>query len=115
MLREFPGFIKRTAKKVPSSLQNTQDVEGYFYESSAGGQVAFWTCAEAHESKPHTHPFDEYMVVLSGEYTVCLPDGETVLHPGDEFLIPAGTPQCGRCAAQTRTIHAFGGKRILDE
>lgn len=115
MLLVFPDFMKRTAQKVPFFSQNTQDAEGYFYESPAGGQMAFWTCIQASESKPHTHPFDEYMAVLSGEYTVCLPHGETVLHPGDEFVIPAGTPQWGHCTAQTRTIHVFGGKRIINE
>ncbi len=37
---------------------------------------------------------------------------EIILNPGDELHIPKGTEQWGKCKAGTRTIHAFGGKRI---
>jgi hypothetical protein len=37
---------------------------------------------------------------------------ELRLKPGDELFIPKGTEQWGRCRAGTRTIHAFGGRRI---
>jgi len=52
------------------------------------------------------------MVCVSGEYTVYSDDKEIILKPGDELLIPRGTEQWGKCKAGTRTIHAFGGKRI---
>jgi len=61
----------------------------------------------------HTHEFDEYMVCIFGQYTVIMNDIEYVLNPGDEIVIPKGTEQWGKCIAGTRTIHAFGGKRIL--
>jgi hypothetical protein len=35
------------------------------------------------------------------------------MHAGDEIFIPKGTLQGGRCKKGTRTIHAFGGKRIV--
>lgn len=38
---------------------------------------------------------------------------ETVLHAGGELFIPKGTVQGSRCKAGTRTIHAFGGRRII--
>ncbi|WP_231585560.1 hypothetical protein [Methanosarcina sp. WWM596] len=41
-----------------------------------------------------------------------LNDEEFVLNPGDELFIPKRTEQWGKCIARTRTIHAFGGKRI---
>lgn len=114
-MMDFPVFMKQTASRISAAAQNTRDVEGYYYESPRGGQMAFWSCPAARESAPHKHPFDEYMVVLSGEYTVCSNYDETVLHAGDELMIPAGTLQWGRCIAGTRTIHAFGGARIPPE
>jgi len=60
----------------------------------------------------HKHDFDEYMVCISGQFTVFMNGQEYVLNPGDELFIPKGTEQGGRCIAGTRTIHAFGGKRI---
>jgi quercetin dioxygenase-like cupin family protein len=55
------------------------------------------------------------MVCLSGEYVVTIDGKEKVLHAGDEIVIPKGTLQGGRCKAGTRTIHAFGGKRIVQK
>ncbi len=62
--------------------------------------------------KKHRRDFDEYTVIVSGQYTACFEDKEVVLNPGDELFVPAGTLQWGRCIAGTRSIHAFGGKRI---
>ncbi len=110
-MKEFPEFMKRAGRPVDAAQQNTADVEGYWFEG-AEGQMAFWTCCEARESKPHMHDFDEYMTVLDGEYILCTDEGETVLRPGDEAVIPRGIRQWGRCIAGTRTIHVFGGQRI---
>jgi quercetin dioxygenase-like cupin family protein len=52
------------------------------------------------------------MVLVSGEYIVYLNNKKVVLFPGDELYIPKGTEQWGECKAGTRSIHAFGGKRI---
>jgi catechol 2,3-dioxygenase-like lactoylglutathione lyase family enzyme/quercetin dioxygenase-like cupin family protein len=107
----FPEFMKNQANRVDAAQQNTADVEGYFYQGAAG-QMAFWTCPEARESQPHTHPFDEWMLIIEGEYTMCTAEGERVLRPGDEVVVPAGTTQWGRCTAGTRSVHAFGGQRV---
>jgi quercetin dioxygenase-like cupin family protein len=108
---EFPEFMKRTGRPVDTAQQNTEDVEGYWFDG-AEGQMAFWTCHKSRESTPHTHGFDEYIVVLEGEYILCTDEGEKLLRPGDEAVILRGTRQWGRCAEGTRTIHAFGGQRI---
>lgn len=107
----FPEFMKKTARKVDPSEQNTQGIEGCYYDGN-GGQMAFWTCNEARESKKHKHDFDEYTIIVSGQYTACFEDREIVLNPGDELFVPSGTVQWGRCIAGTRSIHAFGGKRV---
>jgi len=52
------------------------------------------------------------MVCVNGQYTAVINDQEYVLHPGDELFIPKGTEQWGKCIAGTRSIHAFGDKRI---
>ncbi len=111
-MRDFPAFMKNPLNRVDTAQQNTKDVEGYYFEGADGSQMAFWTCHESHESKEHRHEFDEYMVCVAGQYTAILDGKEIVLEPGDELTIPKGTLQSGRCVAGTRTIHAFGGKRI---
>lgn len=111
-MSSFPQFIKNNAHKIDSSQQNTDDIEGYYYERADGSQVAFWECHSDKVSEKHTHEFDEYMICVSGEYVAYLSGREVILKPGDELVIPAGTEQWGKCKVGTRTIHAFGGKRI---
>ena len=111
-MKTFPDFMKSPVNKVDASQQNTADIEGYYFQGADDTQIAFWECHAERISKKHTHPFDEYMICISGEYTVYLDENEIILKPGDELYIPKGTEQWGKCMAGTRTIHAFGGKRI---
>ncbi len=111
-MKRFPDFMKRTVNKIDPSQQNTDDIEGYYYEGKDGSQMALWECHADSVSKKHAHDFDEYILCVSGEYTACLEDKKVVLKPGDELLIPGGSEQWGTCKAGTRTIHAFGGTRI---
>lgn len=111
-MKDFPDFMKQPQNHIGSEQQNTKDIDGYYYTGLDGSQMAFWTCYADRVSQKHTHDFDEYMVCVCGQYTVIIDDQEHVLNPGDEIFIPKGTEQWGRCVAGTRTIHAFGGKRI---
>ncbi|MET0741041.1 MAG: cupin domain-containing protein [Candidatus Nanopelagicales bacterium] len=44
------------------------------------------------EFTPHTHPeTDELFLVLTGELTIRLDDGEVTLGPGQLFVVPRGT------------------------
>ena len=111
-MKDFPEFMKSHQNHISTQEQKTKDIDGYFYEGADGCQMAFWTCYSDRISKKHTHEFDEYMVCVYGEYKVVMNNMEFVLHPGEELVIPKGTEQWGKCIAGTRTIHAFGGKRI---
>ena len=106
--------MKNPKNKINPSQQNTDNIEGYYYNGADDSQIAIWECSSDQISKKHMHNFDEYMVCLSGEYTAYLDNEEIILKPGVELYIPKGTEQWGKCVAGTRTIHAFGGKRIKD-
>ena len=109
----FPEFMFNEKNKIPASQQNTQDIEGYYYTANDGSQMAFWIYKSDRVSKEHMHDYDEYMLCVEGEYIVTIDGEEHILHSGDELLIPKKTPHHGRVAEGTRTIHAFGGKRII--
>jgi quercetin dioxygenase-like cupin family protein len=111
-MNDFPAFMRSEANRVPASSQNTEDIEGCYFQGADGSQAAYWTCRSHRVSKRHTHPFDEYMVCVSGQYIAFIEGERHVLNPGDELHIPAGSEQWGECAAGTRTIHVFGGRRI---
>ncbi len=114
-MKDFPKFMKNASNHIESDQENTKDIDGYYYEGNDGSQIAIWTCYSDQISKPHQHSFDEYTVVVSGQYTAIIDEKEIVLNAGDEIFIPKGTLQGGRCIAGTRTISAFGGKRIKRE
>jgi mannose-6-phosphate isomerase-like protein (cupin superfamily) len=111
-MEDFPVFMKAAANRIAASGQSTPGVEGYFYDGLDGGQMAFWTCHETAVSAPHVHDFDEYMVVVHGSYTLVLGQEHIFLKAGEEYFIPKGTRHSGEVSAGTRTIHAFGGRRV---
>ena len=112
-MKDFPAFMKNELNHIDSSQQNTPDIDGYYYEGKDGSQICFWTYFSDRESKETIHEFDEYVFCVSGEYVEIFQGVEHVLHSGDELLIPRKTPHYGRVTKVTRTIHAFGGKRVI--
>ena len=112
-MNTFPEFIKRPSNRIDNSQQNTHDIEGYFYEASDGSQVCLWTYFSDRDSKENVHEFDEYVICIDGEYVEIFDGKEHVLHKGDELLIPCQTPHHGRVKKGTRTVHVFGGQRII--
>lgn len=73
--------------------------------------MAFWTCYSDRVSKEHKHEFDEYTVVVCGQYTAIIDGKEIVLNPGDEIFVPKGTLQGGRYIAGTRNNFSFWRKK----
>lgn len=109
----FPDFMKHPANRIATSSQSTPGVEGYVFDGADGSQMAFWTCRETAVSAPHVHDYDEYFVVVQGCYTLII-DAECVpLRAGEEYFIRKGRLHGGEVIADTRTIHAFGGRRAL--
>jgi len=110
-MKDFPDFLKNPVNKISPASQYTRGIEGYVFDGADGGQVAFWTCLEAVQSAPHTHEYDEYMVVVQGRYTLIIDGKRIPLDAGQEYLIKKGVLHDGEAIAGTRTIDAFGGKR----
>lgn len=109
-MNEYPEFMRSSANAV-ASHQKSEGVEGFVFDGIEGSQVIIFQCAKNGISKEHVHDFDEYFVVLQGEYTLGI-EGKTIkLTGGQEYFIPQGTPHDGAFIAGTRTINAFGGKR----
>ncbi len=104
--------MKNPANRIGKGSQFTEGIEGYVFNGADGSQMAVWTCYEDRDSAEHTHDFDEYLVVVHGQYSVIMNGTETPLRAGQECHIPKGTPHAGSAIAGTRTIHCFGGKRI---
>jgi mannose-6-phosphate isomerase-like protein (cupin superfamily) len=109
---DFPAFMKHPANRIAASQQATPGVEGYVFEGADGSQMAFWNCRETAMSAAHAHDFDEYMIVVEGCYTLVINGERVPVKAGEEYVIPRGVPHSGEVLAGTRTIHAFGGRRV---
>ncbi len=111
-MNEFPEFMRNPADAI-ASHQRSEGVEGYVFDGIYGSQIAVFQCARDGISKEHVHDFDEYFVVVQGEYTLGIEGQRLRLKAGDEYYIPRGIPHDGAFIAGTRTINAFGGRRAV--
>ncbi|MFC1569172.1 cupin domain-containing protein [bacterium] len=111
-MNEFPEFMKNPTNQIPIESQYTEDVEGYVFRGADGSQMAFWTCFQDRESLEHSHEYDEYFIVVQGQYQMTINNKEILIQSGQEYFIPKGTPHSGKAKAGTRTIHCFGGQRV---
>jgi mannose-6-phosphate isomerase-like protein (cupin superfamily) len=114
-MKDFPEFMKHPSNRISSQTQYTPGIEGYVFDGADGSQMAFWTYLEDGKSAEHVHEYDEYFVVVNGQYTLIIEGKRIPVGVGEEYFIPKGVPHCGESAAGTRTIHAFGGKRARRE
>ena len=63
-MKDFPEFMKNEKNHISSSQQNTEDINGYYFEGADGSQMAFWTCYSDRVSKEHKHEFDDIRLLL---------------------------------------------------
>jgi mannose-6-phosphate isomerase-like protein (cupin superfamily) len=110
-VNDFPEFMKNRINKIASESQYTDDIEGYVFDGADGSQDCFWKCLRDRASTAHCHEFDEYMLVVQGEYTLIIGKDRFRPLPGEEFLIPKGVTHGGESICGTRTVHVFGGQR----
>lgn len=110
-MNEFPDFMKHPANMVDPDSQYTPGIEGYVFDGVDGSQMAFWTYKENSVSREHDHLFEEYIVVVQGQYNLFIGDEVISLLAGDEYVIPRETIHAGEVFAGTRAIYAFGGHR----
>ena len=108
---QFPEFMRNPVNKIDSGSQFTKGIEGFVFDGADGSQMAFWTNQAGGKSVEHSHNYDEYMVVVQGQYTVIIGTLKVTLNPGKEFTIKKGILHGGESVPGTRTIHCFGGKR----
>ncbi|TNC52598.1 cupin domain-containing protein [Mumia zhuanghuii] len=53
----------------------------------------------------HTHPdTDELFLVISGDLTIQLRDGDVTLGPGDVYVVPKGVEHCPVAAAEVEAV-----------
>jgi mannose-6-phosphate isomerase-like protein (cupin superfamily) len=114
-MNDFPAFMKSPKNKISSRSQYSKGIQGYVYDGADGSQMAFWTHTLDGISQEHAHDYDEYFVVVQGKYNLIIRGEKIPMEPGQEYFISKGLAHAGEYSAGTRTIHAFGGKRVKRE
>jgi quercetin dioxygenase-like cupin family protein len=113
-MQDYPAFMKNPLNAI-AAHQKSQGVEGYIFDGADGSQMAIFQCSRSGISNEHTHEFDEYFVVIQGEYILGIMGQKIRMTAGQEYFIPKGVPHDGSFTADTRTIHAFNGNRAERE
>jgi len=109
-MRDFPLFMRNPQNAIDPKSQSPGNV-GYVFDGIDGSQMAIWTSMEDVISKEHVHDYDEYFIVVEGEYKLIINGKTMIIRKGDEYHVPKGTPHSGESKKGTRTIYAFGSKR----
>jgi quercetin dioxygenase-like cupin family protein len=58
--------------------------------SGDGATLAFTTLEPGHTPRPHSHPHEQIVYVISGELLFVVGEEETVLRAGDMLVVPPG-------------------------
>jgi mannose-6-phosphate isomerase-like protein (cupin superfamily) len=115
VMNDFPEFMRNPSNRIASQAQYTPGIEGYVFDGIDGSQIAIWTNRKGGISVEHTHEYDEYFIVVQGQYDVIIGGKRIPVKVGEEYFIPKGTLHGGVSLPGTRTINAFGGKRAIRE
>lgn len=105
-LGEFPVFMKNAANRAA----DTASIERYVFNGAGGVQMELWHARSETHLPELPRDYEEYLVVLEGEYLLRINGMEFPLGPGREFVIPPQARVSARLAAGTRTLHGFGGR-----
>ena len=58
--------------------------------SGAGATLAWGTLSPGHEPRPHTHPHEQIVYIVSGHGTFTVGDETTDVEQGDMLVVPSG-------------------------
>jgi quercetin dioxygenase-like cupin family protein len=56
--------------------------------SGEGATLAWTTLEPGHEPRPHSHPHEQIVYMVSGSVRFTVGDEETILEPGDMLVVP---------------------------
>jgi len=79
---------------------------GRFYHSE-NTTVAHWNVAANAPLPQHSHPHEQVLNVIDGEYELTVDGEKHILKAGDVFVIPSDVPHSGRSHTECKLIDVF--------
>ena len=108
---DFPSFMKKPENEISASSQS-KGIEGWVYDSEAENQMAYWKSKEDVVSEEHVHEFDEYFIVVQGQYILIIANKEICIHAGDEYFIPKRVPHAIRAGYRNHSSNGKGSNKL---
>ena len=68
---------------------------------------AFWTIEQGSDFPKHSHPHEQVVNMLEGEYELNLEDQSYKLVAGDTFVIPSNKEHSGRSITECKILDVF--------
>jgi mannose-6-phosphate isomerase-like protein (cupin superfamily) len=103
-LNAFPDAIKTCLPKAASSVSS--DLSGWVL-SGGKSQVVFWEVKKGFAVSGHSHPHDEWGVVITGSCSLTIGDETKTYHAGQEFYVPAGIEHYSTMSDNYRAVDFF--------
>ncbi len=94
-------------------LDQTEEMPGFLgaFLHSENMTVVNWTVEAGATVPVHSHPHEQFSMVVEGEFELVL-NGETdVLKPGRVALIPSDIPHSGRAVTDCKIVDVFSPMR----
>jgi len=73
--------------------------------------VAYWTIEAGAEMSAHSHPHEQVVNVLGGDFELRVGEVTKRLGEGSVAVIPSGTPHSGTALSATRILDVFSPVR----
>ncbi|HBX53641.1 MAG: hypothetical protein A2275_10700 [Bacteroidetes bacterium RIFOXYA12_FULL_35_11] len=84
--------------------------EGVVRQDFANGNnlnVLHWNMANGSEVKMHTHPQEQFGLVLKGGFEMIIGNEKKTLKAGDAYIVPANVPHSFVAVGETEAIDVF--------
>jgi quercetin dioxygenase-like cupin family protein len=92
-----------------SELGEREIIPGYraTFVHTQGMTIAHWSIDAGAELPAHSHPHEQVVNLIAGEYELTVGDETRVLRPGMVAIIPPDTPHGGKALSDCWIIDAF--------
>lgn len=97
-------------------LNNTEEKElvpGFFAKlvHSDNITIAYWRVVEGAEVSDHSHPHEQFVTVIEGEFELTVDGKPMIMKAGEVIYIPSNVPHRGRAITDCLLIDTFNPAR----